>query len=286
MKKILFLTFLIMTSVFVNAQDEKAEEKKDEIVTPWKVGGMLQLNFSQVYLDNWVAGGESSYAALGIFKVHADYAEGKTTWDNNLEVAYGTLVQGDTESRKSDDKFNLSSTYGYNAVGKWYYAANFTLKTQLFNGYNYPDVATEISSAFAPAEILYSLGIQYKPSDDFLLLISPLTGKTILVLNDELSDLGAFGVVPGEAANTKMGLYLKMKYKKEIFKNVTFSTKFDLFGDYSNLNIWDIDWEVALAMKVNSWLSANVLTHLIYNEDLSREVQFKEVFGLGLGVKF
>lgn len=288
MKKIVFLVLLSMMSILVNAQDEKKEEVKDELVTPWKIGGMFQLNFSQVYLDNWIAGGENSYSALGLFKVHADYLEGKTSWDNDLEFAYGKMLLGDQDARKTDDRLNLSSTYGYNAVGKLYYAANFTMKTQLFEGFEYLDdgSSSKISSAFSPAEFLYSLGLQYKPNKDFVLLLSPLTGKTMLVLDNELSDIGAFGVEPGEMTETKLGLYFKLKYKKEIFKNVTLSTKFDMFGDYKDLNIWDIDAEVAIAMKVNSWLSANIITHLIYNEDLSREIQFKEVLGLGLGVKF
>lgn len=277
--------------LLVNAQDKTKDETKGEnkeaVITPWKIGGMAQLNFSQVAFDNWIAGGENSYSALGVFKIHADYLEGKTSWDNDLEFAYGSMMISD-ETKKTDDKFNLSSTYGYNAIGKWYYAANFTMKTQLFDGFDYSDplAKQKISSAFSPAEMLYSLGIQYKPNKSFSLLISPLTGKTMLVLDSELSDLGVFGVPAGETSETKLGLYLKLKYKKEVFKNVTLSTKFDLFGDYEDLNVWDVDWEVALAMKINNWLSANVLAHLIYNEDLSREIQFKEVFGLGLGVKF
>ncbi len=285
MKKIVFLALFV--SLFSQTYSQEIDTTGKTQPKAWKISGMFQANFSQAYFnDYWVAGGENSFAVLGIFKLSADYLKGKSSWDNDLNLAHGRMIQGEEDVRKTDDKLDFSSTYGYNAAGKWYYAANFTLKTQLFEGFNYPDVSTPISAAFAPAEMIYSLGIQYKPHENFLFLASPLTGKTILVLNDKLSEAGAFGVEAGEKSQSKFGLYLKLKYQKEIFKNVNFATKFDLFGDYADLSDWDADWEVALNMKVNNWLSANVLTHLIYNKDLSEEVQFKEVFGLGLGVTF
>jgi len=284
MKRIVFVMLFSMLFFSGFSQEDTTKAKE---VKPWKTEGMLQLNFSQVFInDYWVAGGANSLSALGVVKLSADYLQGKTSWDNDLNFAQGRMIQGDEDARKTDDKLDFSSTYGYNAKGKWYYAANYTLKTQLFDGYNYPDVTTPISGAFAPAEMLYSLGIQYKPSEDFLFLASPFTGKTILVLNSDLSDLGAFGVEPGSTSYSKFGMYFKLKYKKEIFKNVNFSTKLDLFGDYQAISVWDVDWELAINMKVNNWLSANILTQLIYNKDMSSEIQFKEVLGLGLGVKF
>jgi hypothetical protein len=49
-------------------------------------------------------------------------------------------------------------------------------------------------------------------------------------------------------------------------------------------------------MKVNEWLSANLLTQLIYDDDIKIEnsetkhsapmVQFMEMFGVGLSFKF
>ena len=49
-------------------------------------------------------------------------------------------------------------------------------------------------------------------------------------------------------------------------------------------------------MKINEWLSANLTTHLIYDDDIkildpetgrsSSMVQFMEMFGVGLSFKF
>ena len=79
-------------------------------------------------------------------------------------------------------------------------------------------------------------------------------------------------------------------------------TKLDLFSNYLNnpLNI-DINWETTITLKVNKFLSANFTTHLIYDDDIKISVdnnsdgvidaigpriQFKEVFGAGLSIKF
>jgi hypothetical protein len=63
----------------------------------------------------------------------------------------------------------------------------------------------------------------------------------------------------------------------------------------------DIYWDVMINMKINDYLSANLITNLIYDNDIKFDidndgdgivdesgpkVQFKELFGIGLNVKF
>lgn len=84
--------------------------------------------------------------------------------------------------------------------------------------------------------------------------------------------------------------------KTEIMKNVTFGSSFGLFTNYlENTQNIDVDWKVLINMKINDYLSANINTHLIYDDDIAymdekgehgARVQFKEVFGVGLTYKF
>ena len=48
----------------------------------------------------------------------------------------------------------------------------------------------------------------------------------------------------------------------------------------------DVDWEVLVNMKVNKYISTNLVTQLIYDKDQVDEVQFKEIIGIGLTYKF
>ena len=80
-------------------------------------------------------------------------------------------------------------------------------------------------------------------------------------------------------------------------KNVTLTSTLDLFSNYLDKpqNI-DVSWRMMINMKVNEFLSANISTHLLYDDDVTYtdseginqgpRVQFKEILGIGFSVKF
>ncbi|MDZ7775242.1 MAG: hypothetical protein U5L09_06310 [Bacteroidales bacterium] len=94
----------------------------------------------------------------------------------------------------------------------------------------------------------------------------------------------------------KYGALVKVKFEKDILKNINFGTKADFFSAYNNNpeNI-DVNWEVMINMKVNKYFSANLRTHLIYDHDTriannagieKPRMQFKEAFGFGISYRF
>ena len=281
---ILFLAIVFLTDL--NAQEQ-------DTVKNWKTGGNAALTFSQVSLTNWAAGGQNSMSVNGLLNLLANYKKGNSSWDNTLDLGYGFLKQGDANLVKSDDKIDFSSKYGQKASKNWYYSALFTFKSQFTDGYNYPNDSVVISRFFAPAYFFLSVGMDYKPNDKFSLFISPLTGKITMVNDQDLSDQGAFGVEPGKKSRSEYGAFVKMQYTSDIMENVGFRTKLDLFSNYSeNPGNIDVNWEVMIAMKINKYLSANINTQLVYDDDINApgkngpRVQFKEVFGLGFAYKF
>ncbi len=78
-------------------------------------------------------------------------------------------------------------------------------------GYNYPNDSVKISALFAPAYLLGSLGMDYKPKDDFSAYISPVTSKITIVADKDLANQGAFGVTPANMMNL---MYLSVKGRK------------------------------------------------------------------------
>lgn len=98
---------------------------------------------------------------------------------------------------------------------------------------------------------------------------SPLTARLTFVTVKALSDSGDFGVDPGKQVRFELGMKAWVKMEKEIFKNVTLSSKLELFSDYlKNPERIDVDWQASLNMKVNKWLSANISGHMIYDDDI------------------
>ncbi|NQX90700.1 MAG: DUF3078 domain-containing protein [Flavobacteriales bacterium] len=280
--------------------------------TTWKKGGTFGLNFSQTYLENWAAGGQSSISGTGLLSLFGNYAKGKHTWDNSLDLAYGLLRQGEAGGIiKTDDRIDLSSKYGYKANEKWYYSGLLNFRTQFAPGYTIVDGAETddlISDFLAPAYLLGAAGMDYKPNDDFTVFISPATYKMTIVMNDSLASVGAFGVDEGSNIRSEIGGFLKVQYKTELVENVSLQTRIDLFSNYLNnpQNI-DVNWETLISMKINEYLTTTISTQLLYDDDIdiiAREaeldadgnvvraadvgprVQFKEVLAIGFSYKF
>jgi hypothetical protein len=308
---LILLTILVtqITSAQVTEAEKALRTVKTDTTLGWKNGGVFAINLAQTSLTNWAAGGQNSFAVNGVFSGFANYKMGKSVWDNSLDLGYGLLKQGSDDMRKTDDKIDFLSKYGREAFKNFYYAGLLNFKTQMTPGYNYPSKKT-ISDFFAPAYLLVAIGMDYKPNAYFSAFIAPLTAKFTFVTFDSLSNEGAFGVKPGETVKSEAGGYIRVIYSKndfkaEILKNVSFTTKIDLFSNYShNPQNIDVSWETLIAMKVNKYISVNLNTHLIYDDDImvqfdkngsgliedgegvSSKVQFKEIFGVGFSYNF
>lgn len=314
-KRIVTTIIALINLSAVQGQVTDAEAKlkahpKDSL-DGWKKGGVIGITLAQTSLTNWAAGGQNSYAANGVFSVFANYKKGKTAWDNSLDIGYGLLNQeGVKYTKKTDDKIDLLSKYGHEAMKNFYLAVLLNFKTQMATGYNYPNdsTRTKISNFMAPGYFVGALGIDYKPTGTLSIFTSPTTGKVTLVNDTALSNAGAFGIEKGKKVKSEFGGYIRTIYSKNdfsgILENVTFTTKLDLFSNYTEKpqNIV-VNWETLIALKVNKYLNVNLAAHLIYDDkvkigkdsdndgtiedDESKpRIQFKEIFGAGISFKF
>lgn len=305
---LLFTGFSILASGQVTDAEKKLRTQSADTIQGWKKGGVFSINLAQTSLTNWSAGGQNSFAVNGLLSTFANYKRDKTEWGNSLDIGYGLLNQGNTGYRKTDDKFDFLSKYGYEAFKNFYYAVLFNFKTQMAPGYIYDDAnstKTRISNLLAPAYVLLAVGLDYKPTSHFSAFISPATGRLTIVNDKELSDAGAFGVKPGQRSLTEFGGYLRVIYtkndfKSEFLKNVTFTTKTDFFSNYlKNPQNIVVNWETLIAFKVNKFISASINTQLVYDDkikvpvtrngidtEIGSLIQFKEILGVGFSYNF
>lgn len=308
---ILLAGFNVFTYSQITDGEKTLRSMAKDSIQGWKKGGVFAVNLAQTSLTNWSAGGQNSMAVNGLFSGFANYKKGKSVWDNSLDLGYGLLKQGKNEDyRKTDDKIDFLSKYGREAFRNFYYSALLNFKTQMTPGYNYPDKVNKISDLFSPAYLLLALGMDYKPNSYFSAFVAPVTAKFTIVTDHSLSDAGAFGVKPGEKSRSEIGGYVRVIYSKndfkyELLKNVSFTTKIDLFSNYLDKpeNI-DVSWETLIAMKVNKYISVNFNTHLLYDDNIKvqfdknnngnieegeavwSKIQFKEILGAGLSINF
>jgi hypothetical protein len=269
----------------------------------WRKGGLIAVNFSQVSLTNWAAGGQNSISGNSIINYFANYKRGNKVWDNNFDLAYGLSLQGKNPKLvKSDDRIDITSKYGWQASKKWYYSALFNFRSQFTNGYSYPNDSVIISKFLSPGYVLLAPGMDYKPNEIFSLFLSPATLRFLIVADNLLSNAGAFGIDSGETVKTEVGAFLKATFKKDLTATLNLQTSLDLFSNYlNNPQHIDVNWQTLLILKISRYISASLALQLLYDYDtkitfykddgmtvdhIGPGVQFKEAIGIGFAYKF
>ena len=298
MKKITLLSLLLLTMTAFSQTD----------TTYWTTPGKFSLNFSQSYYSNWSAGGDNSLNVIGKYTQEANYEKEKHSWKNWLDLALGYNFIGENDPMKTEDKIEFISAYNYKIKKNWEITGLLTFKSQFTKGYEYSkDSTNHVSGFMSPAYIDLGPGITYKPSDHFLAYFSPITPRWVVVLDQDLANKGSFGLTPADTVSGvvqdakkvkgEFGAKMLIAANYGVAKNVNLSTKLELFSDYLNnpQNI-DVNWQVQIDMKVNSWLNVNFSTELIYDDDvvifdaddiaLGPRTQFKQMLMVGVGYSF
>lgn len=312
--KITVLALFIGLSSVVKGQ-EKYEKLRDDLkkdtlhVKPWSINSIFGINGSQTAFVNWAAGGRNNVSMLGFIDFSAVYHKNHIKWTNDIKLALGGLIYTDSTGKKqglqkTDDKIDVSTSLGYEFKKNWFFTGIGGFRSQFLDGYNYPNDSIRISTFLAPAYINLSLGIEYAPKDYFNVYLSPLAYKLTIVKDQVLANEGAFGVkkaerdtlgnvlTPGKYFRHEIGAYFRMRFQKEIMKNIEMKTRLELFSNYlTNPQNIDVNFENIFAFKINNWFSASLQWNLIYDDDINirdakggvgPRVQFKSVLGLGI----
>ena len=305
--RIIFTSFLLLLFLQISAQDKTVKAlqtelnksiKKEEDTTKklWKQGGLFSLNLSQGSLKNWSAGGDDFSLSINSFlNVFAFYKKNKYSWDNTLDLNFGYLKTTSLGARKNDDRFDLLSKYGFAFKPKLSLSGLFNFRTQMAKGYNYDNNGKSLTSALlSPAYILLGIGLDYKPTKDLSIFISPATSRWIIVNNDSLSAKGSYGVDPGKKSKNEIGAFATINYLKALNKSIGYKGRLDLFSNYQHKpgNI-DLYMTNTFTTKLSKILAASWSVDLIYDDDVklfgsnhnSAGLQFKSLVGVGLSVK-
>lgn len=331
-----FILFMLFTGI-LSAQDKiitsKAESEQVENTiktsittkrsdslgvkrfTNWEKFNKIALDFSQMTFVRWNAGGSNSVAGLVAINLNRNYNVDYMNWKNEFVFRYGINNQEGQATRKTDDIIQLNSNYGYRTaeVSNWFYSSKFTFTTQATDGFAYPNTTKIISTFMAPAYLMLGVGAEYAVKEkNFSVYISPITQKTTFVLSQSLADIGAYGVEKavyddlgnkiqdGKKSRTEMGFFVKGYLKNEILKNIIMENRLGLYSDYlNNFGNIDLDWQLKLDLIVNKYVRANILLHMVYDDDIKARdevngvqqvvgprLQLKQILGIGVTYEF
>lgn len=295
MKKIGIAVLALAIFSAASAQDATVKDLKDaaskdvksmaDTLNGWKKAGTFALNLNQGSLSNWAAGGEQNTLGInGILNYGLNYRNGKNTWDTYFDLALGFQnATSFNRFRKIDDRIDVTSKYGRQlGVSKWYATILGNFNTQMLKGYDYK-TNTKISNLLAPGKFLLALGFDYKPNDNFSFFISPATSRWIFKTDSDFKNLDLFGVPAGKTVHNEIGAYASVKYNKPLAPWATYTGRIDLFSNYKR-NPGNVDLFITnlLAMKFNKWLGATISLDMIYDDDIVKKLQLKEILGIGL----
>ncbi|MBC7606759.1 MAG: DUF3078 domain-containing protein [Burkholderiales bacterium] len=305
MKKGITLVFVLLFIVAVDAQNsgkelvqntEQATKKlADSTNLGWKTKGNFSLLFNQSNFNNWLSGGENNLSGNVSINYDFNYKKKDWTWDNKVLASYG-LIQSRNASfeKKTDDRFEFNSIVGKKAFGQWYYSFFLNFRTQFTKGYIYSknslgvEERNQYTDFISPGYLTFGPGLFWKKNDNLKVNLAPLTSKlTFVDKSFTLPNKKYFGVKEGESIRYELGFYASLYYKLNLMTNVSAENTLNLYSNYlENPQNVDVDYSLAVVMRINRYLSANILFQAIYDDNAFEGLQTREIFGVGINFGF
>ena len=296
MKALLNFTALLFCSILISQENIDTLKVK----TNWKTNGNAIFLINKSSFSNWTSGGQSSVSGTLKINYNLNYFDNGWAWDTKILSAFGlNKISGSDFLKKTDDRIEINYVVGKkfnnNLIGKWSYSSFFNFQTQFAKGYRFGkdtngnSIRTEKSRFFSPATTQLGIGLYWKKDQNFWINVAPMTGKLILVnrlftknLNDNQS---YFGVKQNGNSRFELGASVRSFYKTEIYENITLENRLSLYSDYLDKpkNI-DFDYTLNVTMKVNKFISTNLVFQFVYDDNEIKRMQIREVLGVGLNI--
>ena len=278
----------------VNPVEKANAENEFRVLKPnfWKKTAAASMQFSQYSIsDNWYQGGESTNSLLSELKLTADYDDRqRVQFENSLEIKIGFITAPSDTVHKwktNADLFRLNSKLGIRAIKNLFYTLTGEFKTQFFSNYK-TNTNDLISSFLSPAQLKFSLGMDYKLEKSkykLSLLGAPLSYTFIYISNDEIINPSSFNVDPGHTSANMFGSEITANLTWQIANNISWVSKFEYFTTYEKVIA---NWENTFEFKLNRYLSTKFFLHsrfddgVTLSEDNDTYFQFKEMLTFGL----
>ena len=282
---------------FLSLHAQKSESQaKDPVGGLWSYSGKANLLFNQTAFSQWASGGVNNIS-LGFsvdYEVH--YRENGWSWDTKSSGSYGlSYIQGDKFLKKTNDRLEINSLLGKEFSDTWSYSTILNFKSQIAHGYRFgtneegEESRSLRTQFFSPAYLQFGVGLYWKKSTDLWLNIAPFTQRITFVSRQFTQDLAEdkayFGVSKGNSHLFDLGASVSGFYKFEVLENIFIENRLALYTDYlGNPKNIDLDYSLTATMKVNEYISTQLEVQLVYDDNAVKNLQSREVFGVGLSL--
>ena len=292
-KRGVFLIICILFAIGFQGQEQEVDSTKLE---GWKKSGLTSLIVNQTAFSNWVSGGENSIAATLSVDYNINYYKNGWSWDTKIIGSFGINKNSDSKYfKKIDDRIEINSLIGKKFIEKFSFSSFLNFKTQFAKGFKYSnpsediEIKEETTRFLSPAYLQIGVGVYWKENNSLWVNMAPITGRLILASKKFTDNLENgeeyFGIPKGEISRFELGASISAFYKFEVIENIQLEQRINLYSDYLEQaeNI-DIDYTITAFMKINDYLSTNLIIQCLYDENAIKKVQLREVFGLAINL--
>ena len=284
MKKFLLLG-TVAVAVLVSSNSRAGEEKKSPEYG-WKNQLVGTLNISQTSLDNWVQGGENTFAWQLDVLGHFENDREPFNWTSTTKLSYGMSRIGEAEARKSVDEIRFESVYR-RKLG-WFvdpYGA-FRLETQLTKGYTYSnDTQTAVSDFWDPAYLVESVGFGFQPASFVKSRIGAALKQT-LTRNFSALYSDDPNTPEIEKVRSEVGVESVSDISKKFAENMLYTAKLQLFSNLKGIREVDVRWDNLVTAKLTKIVNVTLDFRLFYDRDVSKKRQIRQALLIGLSYSF
>jgi hypothetical protein len=271
---------------------------KADSLKHWKFSGTFGVNSTITGLWNWAAGGTNSASFIAFANLRVIYKKNKWAWESAYDTDFGYTYLDVTDYpwRKSNDKLIFNTKAGYDLGHKFYLTLLGSFRSQYTKGYDYTnDVKTYISNWFSPSYTDISIGIDWKPNDIFSVYFSPAAGRITTCADTTKHLKTMYGIDTLKISKIEFGSTLKGQVNYT-FKNFKVTSMLTLFTPYSkHFGNIDVDWDLSVGYQFMRVLNVSLGISLKYydaikfdngNGTIRQHIQFKSIFGAGIGYTF
>ena len=283
----------MLFAIEFQGQEQEVDSTK---IKGWKKSGLTSLIVNQTAFSNWISGGENSIAATLSVDYNINYYNNGWSWDTKIIGSFGINKNSDSKFfKKIDDRIEINSLIGKKFIEKFSFSSFLNFKTQFAKGFKYSnasediEIREEITRFLSPAYLQIGIGVYWKQDNSLWVNMAPITGRLILASRKFTDNLDNgeeyFGIPKGEISRFELGASLSAFYKFEVIENIQLEQRINLYSDYLGKagNI-DVDYTITAFMKINDYLSTNLIIQCLYDDNAIKRVQLREVFGLAINL--
>lgn len=274
----------VVCGMYLSGIAQEATEKQPAY--GWQNQIVGSVNLTQASFDNWTQGGDNTVAFQSNLKNSFVLNREKFNWSNNASFIFGIAKVGQQDARKSADEIRITSVYTRKVSHLLNPFVAFTALTQFAAGFKYSDnQKTQVSKFMDPGYFTQSLGLGYSPNDVVTTRIGGTLKETV---TDDFPIPFADNPDTPKIEKTKIepGLSSITNVKKDFQENIIFTSQLDLFTDFEGFNRIDVTWESDLTFKLSKFVNVTFEADLLYDRDIIRKAQFREVLSVGLTYTF